>query len=257
MPTFLKQQLFSRPMQAQQGEGGEAGGGEGAGPGVDVQAAIDAAVAGLKAKNGEVIADNKRLKEQLSRFDGIDPDAVRNILKRFSDDEEAGLIQAGKVDEVLNKRTERMKADYDKKLAAAMQAAEAATQRAQAFQGRVLDDAIRAAAVKAGLHQHAIDDALFRARSMFTLDENGSAVQLDADGSPVLGKDGKTPFTPMEWLEGMKDKAPHWFPATASGSGATSYGGGHGHKTLRQADIDAMSPKDRAAFFAAGGRAVA
>ncbi|WP_020227131.1 hypothetical protein [Acidovorax sp. MR-S7] len=238
-------------MQAQSGEGGDAGGGSADAqqtPSVDVQAAIDTAVAGLKAKNSDLIQRLQAAQDNLKRFDGIDPDAVRNILKRFSDDEEAGLIQAGKVDEVLNKRTERMKADYDKKLAAAMQAAEAATQRAQAFQGRVLDDAIRAAAVKAGLHQHAIDDALFRARSMFTLDENGSAVQFDADGSPVLGKDGKTPFTPMEWLEGMKDKAPHWFPATASGSGATSSGGGRptngdfgGSKADRLAAIKQMT----------------
>ena len=85
--------------------------------------------------------------------------------------------------------------------------------------------------------------------------------ELDDDGNPVakegrFGKDGK-PLTLKEWFAEMKDTRPHWFPATASGSGATSYGGGHGHKTLRQADIDAMSPKDRAAFFAAGGRAVA
>lgn len=231
MPIW-KQRLFSRLHAPQGGEGGEGGGGEGGGNADDVQAkinaAVEAAVSGLKAKNSELIGSLKEAKDKLKDFDGIDPGAVRDILKRFADDEEAGLIKAGKIDEVLNKRTERMKADYEKKLTDALKTADAASKRAQAFQGRVLDDAIRAAAAKAGIHQHAIDDALFRARSMFTLDENGQAVQLGDDGKPVLGKDGNSPFTPLEWLEGMKDKAPHWFPATASGSGAGSGGGGKG-----------------------------
>lgn len=233
MPLW-KKHLLARLHKPQGGEGGEGGGGSGSGEGGDadvqakIKAAVEEAVTGLKAKNSELLGKLKERDESLKRFDGIEPDAVREILKRFADDEEAGLIKAGKIDEVLNKRTERMKADYDKRLKEALATAEQATKRAQAFQGRVLDDAIRAAAAKAGIHQHAIDDALFRARSMFALDENGQAVQLGDDGKPVLGKDGKTPFTPLEWLEGMKEKAPHWFPASASGGGSGGSGAGAG-----------------------------
>lgn len=227
MPIWKQAQLrrygHARLMAAEGGDDGSTGSGGGDGTD-DVQARIDAAVsaavAGLKTKNGELLGKLKERDEALKRFDGIDPDAVRNILRRFSDDEEAKLIADGKIDDVLNKRTERMKVDFEKKYGEATAAAEAAERRAQAFQGRVLDDAIRAAAAKAGLHQHAIEDALFRARSMFTLDEDGQAVMLGEDKRPVLGKDGKSPFAPLEWLEGMKEKAPHWFPASASGSGA-------------------------------------
>lgn len=249
MPIF-KQQLFKRLMNAQGGEGGEGGGGQATPPdAAAIQAQIDAAVAGLKAKNSEVIGENKKLKEQLAQFEGIDPTAVRNILKRFADDEEAKLIADGKIDDVLNKRTERMKADFDKKLSEALSKAEQAEKRAQAFQGRVLDDAIRAAAAKAGIHQHAIDDALLRGRAMFTLDEDGQAVQLGEDGRPVLGKDGKSPFTPAEWLEGMKEKAPHWFPATASGGGASNGGGGGG---ISKKAKD-MTPQEKAEFIGKNG----
>lgn len=235
-------------------EGGDGGNGGGGGGGAtitpEIQAIIDARLAeetkGLKAKNEELLGTLRTTKDTLKKFDGIDPDMVRNILKRFADDEEAKLIAEGKIDDVLNKRTERMKADYDKKLAEALAAAEGATKRAQAFQGRVLDDAIRAAAAKAGVHQHAIDDALFRARAMFTLDENGQAVQLGDDGKPVLGKDGKSPFTPLEWLEGMKEKAPHWYPATASGGGAGGSGGNPGASKKSAKDMD---PAEKAAFI--------
>lgn len=243
-----------------EGEPG-AGGGGGGGGGDDllndpkvkaaIAAAIEKEVTGLKSKNAELIGDSKKLKEQLARFEGIDPDVVRTIMKRFADDEEAGLIKAGKFDEVLEKRTSKMREDFQKQLDAAKGDAAKARQLAKAFQGRVLDDAVRAAATKAGLHQHAIEDALFRARSMFTLDENGQAVQLAEDGKPVLGKDGKSAFGPSEWLEGMKEKAPHWFPANASGGGASGSGkGAEGAKTMTRAAFEALSPEARATAMA-------
>jgi hypothetical protein len=217
-----------------------------------IRAAVEAEVNGLKSKNTELIGEQKKLKDALGKFDGIDPDAVRAILARFANDEEAGLIKAGKIDEVLDKRTAKMRADFEKKLEDATKGTEAATKRAQAFQGRVLDDSVRAAAVKAGLHPHAIDDALFRARSMFSIDENGQAVQVGEDGKPVLGKDGKNPFTPMEWLEGMKEKAPHWYPASASGGGAGGGGKGTpGGKTMTRAAFEALDAPARAAAMAA------
>jgi hypothetical protein len=238
-------------------EGADDGKGGGGGSGDDVtkhpgfaaalSKAIEAEVTGLKTKNGELIASQKQLKEQLAKFEGIDPEAVRAIMKRFADDEEAGLLKAGKLDEVIEKRTGKMRESFEKQLKDATSALEAANKRAQAFQGRVLDDAVRAAATKAGLHQHAIDDALFRARSMFSLDEHGQAVQVGEDGKPVLGKDGKSPFTPLEWLEGMKDKAPHWFPASASGGGAGGSGKtSDGKKTMTRAAFQALDPAAQA-----------
>jgi hypothetical protein len=190
-------------------------------------AAVESATSGLKAKNSELLGSLREAKDTLKKFDGIDAETVHALVKRFADDEEGALIKAGKIDEVLAKRTERMKANYDKLLSDANGKAEAAIKRAKSWEGRVLDESIRAAAAKAGLHQHAIDDALFRARSMFSLTDDGQAVALDESGKPQLGKDGKSPFTPAEWLEGMKERAPHWFPASASGGGAGG-GGGNG-----------------------------
>ena len=93
----------------QSGEGGDAGGSGGQTVTPEVQAMIDAAVnnaiGGLKSKNSELLGKLKESSEKLKEFDGIDAGAVRNILQRFSDDEEAKLIAGGKIDEVLNKRT--------------------------------------------------------------------------------------------------------------------------------------------------------
>ncbi|MBK7822997.1 MAG: hypothetical protein IPJ61_18610 [Tessaracoccus sp.] len=243
MPIW-KQALLRRLHKPEDDAGG--GGGGGGGGGDDVQAKIDAAVAaavtGLKAKNGELLGKVREQADSLKRFDGIDPDAVRNILKRFSDDEEAALIAKGEVDKVLEKRTERMQADFNKKLAEAESRAEANAKRSKTFEARVLDAAILKSATKVGIHEHAVEDALFRGRSMFVLDDDGNAVQLGEDGKPVLGKDGKSPFTPEEWLEGMKEKAPHWFPASGSGGGAGGSGSG-GHQSAQE--LMKLSPVER------------
>ena len=103
-----------------------------------------------------------------------------------------------------------------------------------------------AAAAKAGIHAFAVEDALLRARSLFTLDDKGEAIQVGPDGAPVLGKDGKTAFTPAEWLEAMKETAPHWFPAPGSGGGANGSGGaGAGGKTIRREAFDALSAAEK------------
>lgn len=184
--------------------------------------------------------------EAMKAYEGIDPVKTRALLAKFNDEEEAALIASGKVDEVIAKRMSKREADFQKQLEAARGEAEGAKKVASTFQSRVLDNHIRAAAAKAGIHPFAVEDALLRARSMFSLDDKGEAVQMGSDGSPVLGKDGKTPFTPAEWLEGMKETAPHWFPASGSGGGAGGSGGaGAGGKTIRREAFDALSPAER------------
>jgi hypothetical protein len=225
---------------------GEGGGGASDAP--DIQAQIDAAVAtavgGLKTKNSELLGSLRAAKESLTKFDGIDPDAVRNILSKFANDEEAGLIAAGKIDEVLTKRTERMKAGFEKETQTERAAREAAEARANKFSKRVLENGIRSEAAAAGLHQFAIEDALFRASTTFALDDDGNPAAVEG----AFGKDGK-PLTLKEWFSDMKEKAPHWFPAKASGGGAqqsASFNSGR--------DLSHLSPTERLTAARAGAK---
>lgn len=206
------------------GDGGNGDGGQGSVITPEMQKIIDAQVAGLKAKNSELLGKVKQYGEEMKRFDGIDPEAVRSILQRFSDDEEAKLIASGKIDEVLTKRTERMKQGYEKETLAERKAREAAEQRAQKFERRVLENGIRAAAASAGIFPHAIDDALLRAGQVFQLDEEGNPSAVEG----AYGKDGQ-PLTLQEWFAEMKEKAPHWYPS-ANGGGSTPGGKGSGTK---------------------------
>lgn len=238
---------------AGQEEGGGGGGGQ---PEItpEMQKLIDERVAsevtGLKNKNSELLGTIKQQKDNLSRFEGIDPDAVRGIIQRFSDDEEAKLIAAGKVDEVLDKRTERMRADVDKQIKAANERADKAEAFSSKFRDRVLGDAIRGAAAKAGALAEASDDLILRAKGAFQLNDEGEAVAVDANGDVLFGKDGKTPLTPLEWAESLKETAPHLFPrAEGTGAGGHKQGGGGG--SLKRSE---MTSTDKAAYIRKHGQ---
>jgi hypothetical protein len=187
----------------------------------------------------------------LKPYEGIDPVKTRALLAQFEDADEAALIAQGKdgIEKVIARRMEKHTAAQQKLIDKAIEEKEGALEVAQAFMDRVLDNNIRAAATKAGIHPGAVDDALLRARLVFSIDDDGNAVQFDDDGETiVLGKDGKTPFSPDEWFEGMKESAPHWFPASSSGGGATgSRGGAGGGKTMKRAAFDALDPVAKAA----------
>lgn len=236
-------------LQEESGEGGE---GEGQGPEItpEIQALIDAnvskAVTGLKAKNTELLGKFKETSDKLKTFDGIDPEAVRGILSKFADDEEAQLIAKGDIDTVLTKRVERMKSGFDKDLTAAREQAASAQSRTEKFASKVLSGEVIGAATAAGVHKYAMEDAMLAAARDFELDDEGNPIAREGK----YGKDGK-PLTLKEWFADMKDARPHWFPATGNGSGA-GHGGASGAKTITQAAFDAKSPKERAALMASG-----
>lgn len=203
----------------------------------------------LQKERDAAKAERQRAKDLEDRFKDIDPDKVREMMSKLDKDGEAQLIAAGKLDEVVAKRTEKQRAELMKQLEAANAQTAAEKARAAKFSQRVLDNNIRAAAAKAGLHAGAVEDALFRARTMFNVDDEGNALQFDESGKPVLGKDGKTPFTPAEWLESMKDTAPHWFPAGSAGGGATGNRDTGGGKTIKRSAFDSLPLEERSAIL--------
>lgn len=189
------------------------------------------------------------IKEIETKYAGIDPVKTREMLAKLDQDGEQALIAAGKIDEVIQKRSEKLRADLQRQIDEAHGKAKVAEERVSKYSQRVLDDRLRDAAT-GKVHAAALKsgDVLRAGRELFVLNEQGDAVQLDADGNVVLGKDGKTPFSPTEWLESMAEIAPHWFPSDSSGGGAggsrNTSGGG---KTMRRGVFDALAPRDQAA----------
>jgi hypothetical protein len=230
----------------------------------EVQVLIDAAVAkevsGLKNKNTELLGGMAQTKQELAaakeaakQFEGLDVAKARALLASMDTDEDLKLFQEGKRDQVISKHTERMRAAHTAELAALQEQIKQAQTVGEAYRGRVLDAQILSVAT--GLHKGAVEDALLVGRQIFTLDAKGNAVKLDAEGKPELGKDGKTPFSPAEWMEAQREAKPHWFPAASSGSGAGGNTGAGGNgRTMKRAQFDVLPPQSQRDYIKAGGK---
>jgi len=215
----------------------------------EIQKLIEDQVKGLKDKNNELLGSLRDAKDSLKRFDGIDPDAVNAMLKRFADDEEAGLIKEGKIDEVLNRRTDRMKADHQKQLEALNGEVSKAAQAKARLAERAVKAEVIAAANKAGALPEAMDDIFLRAKGVFTVNEDGEVVAMNGD-EVIMGKDGKTPLSPLEWAESLRESATHLWPkgtgtgapGTKTGTQQTTKGNLGGNRTERLAAIGSKFP---------------
>lgn len=196
----------------------------------EMQAVIDAEVAGLKTKNAELIRANKDLRTKhdalAAQFEGVDMDAMKTLLANASKDDEAKLIAAGKMDEVVSRRTERMRTELEGR-------ASAAEKRASAMMDRALADAVRGAAAAVGALPEASEDFVLRSRGAFKFTDDGDVVVIDREGQTVYGKDGKTPLTPKEWAETLRASAPHLWPR-ATGTGAAGNSGGQAAKKFSE-----------------------
>jgi hypothetical protein len=203
-----------------------------------LEAAVAEQVTGLKNKNGELIAEEKRLKDKLRQIEeslgGVDVPQLKELQKKLLENEELRLLAEGKTSEVIERRTATMRDDHAKQLKKVEDERDANARLASRYKASTLANAIRKAAQDAGVEATAIDDVVLRASAAnWTVDDDGNAVQLDAKGDPVLGKDAKTPFQPSEWVEALKEKAPHFWPKAAGGNA----GGGGKATDKKWADL--------------------
>ena len=175
-----------------------------------------------QSKLDEFRQNNITLTNQLKRFEGIDPDAVRQLADDKRKLEEAQQLKAGEVDKVIEARLKTARAEWDKTHGVVVAERDALTGRLTAIQ---IDQAVVSEATKRGLRPTAITDITSRARTTFKL-VNGVPQAFEADGQTALmGKDGVSPMTLAEWVDALVSDAPHLFEANA-GSGAAGSGSG-------------------------------
>lgn len=188
-----------------------------------ITAALEKETVGLKNKNGELIAEEKRLKAQLKEINdglgGMDVKGLKELQLKLEQNEELRLLSEGKTTEVVERRVAVMKADHVKEVQKITEERDRNAGLAARYKDATLANGIRKAAQDAGVEVTAIDDIVLRARATgWTVDDNGNAVQIDAKGDPVLGKDAKTPFQPSDWVEGLRETAPHLWPKARGGN---------------------------------------
>jgi hypothetical protein len=180
-----------------------------------------------QTKLDEFRQNNITLTNQLKRFEGIDPDAVRQLADEKRKLEETAQIKAGEVDKVV---AARLKAELDKVHAPVVAERDALHGRLTAIQ---IDQAVVNEATKRGLRPTALTDITSRARTTFKL-VNGVPQAFEADGQTArMGKDGTSPMTLAEWVDALVSDAPHLFEANAGSGAAGSGGGAAGNRSVK------------------------
>lgn len=179
-----------------------------------------------KTKLDEFRQNNINLSNQLKRFEGIDPDAVRQLTADKQRLEDEQHLKDGKFQEVLDARLKTAKADWDKQFSAVTSERDTLLGRLSAIQ---IDQAVVSEATKRGLRPTAIPDITSRARQSFKL-VNGVPQAFDGQ-TARMGKDG--PMTLAEWVDALVSDAPHLFEANAGGGAAGSGSGGAGNRSVK------------------------
>ena len=195
---------------------------------LDVDGAVD------KSKLDEFRTSNvtllKQLQEHQQRFEGINPEEVRQLAEEKRKLEEQQQLKAGEFERVLESRLKGAKAESNKQLAAVTVERDSLHARLSSIQ---IDQAVVAAATQRGLRATALPDITARARTTFRL-VNGVPQAFEADGQTArMGKDGQTPLTVAEWIDTQVSDAPHLFESNAGGGAAGDGSGGAGHRSVK------------------------
>ncbi len=137
--------------------------------------------------------------------------------------EDKKLIDAGKIDELVEARVERVITDANNKYAALEQVAAADKSRADKAEGKLkgllIDKDITSAVANVGsVRKGGMTDVLSRAKDVWTLDDEGNLVAKKGDNI-IYGSDGKSPLSPQEWAQSLVTDAPFLFEGS-KGAGA-------------------------------------
>lgn len=178
------------------------------------------AVEGLveKSKLDEFRTNNIELANKLKSYDGVDIEAAKAASDLARQVREKELIAKGDVDTLVAERVAAMKKDYDTQITTKTSELDMTKSQLSVL---IIDNQVRANAIKNSVLPEAADDVLLRAKTIFKI-VDGKAVAMDGD-KIIYGKDGVNSLTIEEWTKSLQTSAPHLF-VQSTGSGAK--GGG-------------------------------
>lgn len=178
-------------------------------------------VTAINTKLSEFRQNNIDLTEKIKKFDGKtmlsteEQEEFEALKKTAQDIEDKKLVDAGKIDELLVSRTEKMRKDFEARITVLTKTAEDAVVLATAQSGRLSKVMIRSEVSKLlsdqGITtiQGAMDDIYARAGTVWTVNDKGE-LSPDASGDVKYGADGE-PLKLKEWGESLVKEAPYLF----------------------------------------------
>ena len=183
----------------------------------------------------------KELEKVQNTLNGVNVEEYKQLKeeKQLIDDQK--LIDAGKVEEVVLSRTEKLRNTLEAEANKYREIAELnerkvndliSQQNAMTINNRLKDEAI-----KAGVAPTALQDVLSRGSQIWQVQDN-TIVAMQND-TPLYSKNGSAKLTMQEWLEDLSEEAPHLYKSS-SGGGATG-GGSLGARKVSRLDQGALN----------------
>lgn len=214
----------------------------------------------FRDNNVKLLKEKEELEKKLASLG--DPADIEKMKKKIQAIDDKQMIEAGKLDELVAQKVERMKIDYENQLNAMKTALEKKDTDLLKLNDRLsevlIDSEItRAVTAVGGVRKEALQDLIARGKRVWKL-EDGKPVPKEGDKT-LYGKDGKSILTFDEWAAIQFETAPFLFEASA-GSGAAGAGNA-GKGTIKQSEKEAiakMPPQERLKHLhgqqASGGR---
>ncbi len=183
----------------------------------------------FRDNNRKLARQVKELKADMSKFEGVDPDKwdeAKKALEKVQNMKDQKLIDAGKLDEVVNARTETMRKDSDAKVKAAQEARDAATKEASNLRTELgtltIDTGASENVAKVGaVRKGAMPDILARAHKTFKINDEGKMEPRTPDGDILYDENGD-PLSMDKWAKNLIQDAPFLFEGA---KGSESKGG--------------------------------
>lgn len=209
--------------------------------------ALAAETTGLKSKNSEILAEKKKVQDQLNA-----------ILAQAEDAEDQAALKSGKLDVqgLLDKRLNANNQTWQERFQAEQAEKDELRKAVDAEKGRLkqfqIKQLIGNEALKNEFFQPtAIDDLINLAGGSWELTENGELVSRDQHGNVAMGKTGRA-LTPKEWIESLAQARPHYFKAMPGSGG--KQGGNGGAQTISRVEwqnkLMLATQKEQAELFA-------
>lgn len=174
-----------------------------------------------KAQVDEFRKNNVKLKSQLEKYEGIDPDKVPDFLEAYDGVSTGTYVENTKkadIDKLVEKRITEMQKQHESELNSATEMA--ATMKNE-LQSVKVNQALMTAGATAGLRKGAEADLMSRGRQVFSVDNEGNLIAKDENGEILYGAAGQ-PLTPGEFIKDLSTKAEHLFdPNTGGGAGGS------------------------------------
>ncbi|WP_422416766.1 hypothetical protein [Pseudomonas sp. GZD-222] len=213
----------------------------------EVAKALAAETGGLKSKNSEILAEKKKVQDQLNA-----------ILAQAEDAEDQAALKSGKLDVqgLLDKRLNANNQTWQEKLQAEQSEKEELRKAVEAEKGRLKQFQINQhfgneALKNEFFHPAALNDLINLAARMWQLTDDGQPICRDQHGNVTMGKSGRA-LTPKEWVADLAESHPHYFKQMPGSGG--KQGGGSGSNTMPLAEFQMKllkaNPKEKAEILA-------